>query len=137
MKRVTGIGGIFFKSDDPEKLHQWYEKHLGITRSPDGSGVSFPWREAEDPRRSGVTAWSIFARQSKYFDPSNSAFMVNYRVHDLDGLLKALAEEGVQIDPHREDHDYGRFAWIMDPDGNRVELWVPPQEEGPGPSADD
>jgi predicted enzyme related to lactoylglutathione lyase len=74
-------------------------------------------------------------RQSKYFDPGNSPFMVNNRVDARDGLLKALAEEGVQIDPHREDHDYGRFAWIMDPDGNGIELWESPQEQNPGPSA--
>ena len=130
MKRVTDVGGIFFKSDDPEKLYQWYEKHLGIVREPHGQGASFHWREAEDPEREGVTAWSIFPRKSKYFDPSPSGHMVNYRVDDLDALLKALKEEGVEIDPHREEADYGRFAWIMDPDGNRIELWEPPKDAG-------
>jgi predicted enzyme related to lactoylglutathione lyase len=74
-----------------------------------------------------MTVWSVFARQSKYSDPSRAPFMINYRVHDLDGLLNALKEEGVEIDPHREDYDYGRFAWIMDPEGNRIELWEPPK----------
>jgi predicted enzyme related to lactoylglutathione lyase len=128
MKRVTGIGGVFFKSDDQEKLYQWYERHLGITRRPDGTGAAFAWRDPEDDEKKGMTAWAVFSRQSKYFDPSRSPFMINYRVDDLDALLKALKEEGVEIDPHREDYDYGRFAWIMDPDGNRIESWEPPKQ---------
>ena len=128
MKRVTGIGGIFFKSQNPEKLYQWYEKHLGITRAPDGSGAMFEWREAQDVEKPGMTIWSVFPQDTKYFASSTSAFMVNYRVDDLDALLKTLKEEGVQIDPHREDHEYGRFAWITDSDGNRVELWEPPKK---------
>ncbi len=137
MKRVTGIGGIFFKSHEPDKLYRWYETHLGIHPSPDGSGAAFEWREIQnsDAKESGekdsgniaVTVWSIFPRDSKYFDPSQSGFMVNYRVDNLDALLEALEEEGVQIDPRRENYDYGRFAWIMDPDGNRIELWEPPK----------
>jgi predicted enzyme related to lactoylglutathione lyase len=78
--------------------------------------------------KKSMTVWSIFPRSTKYFDPSRSGFMINYLVDDLDGLLQALKEEGVEIDPHREDHDYGRFAWIMDPDGNRIELWEPPKK---------
>lgn len=128
MKRVTGVGGIFFKSDDSEKLYQWYEKHLGIARAADGSGVSFAWREADDSEKTGMTIWSVFPRESKYFGLGNTPFMINYRVDDMDGLLKALAEEGVQIEPHREEADFGRFAWITDPDGNRIELWEPPKE---------
>ena len=93
------------------------------------SGAVFHWREADDTNKKGLTAWSIFPAETKYFDPSRAPFMLNYRVEDLDGLLKALAEEGVEIDPKREDHDYGRFAWIMDPDGNRIELWEPPKDE--------
>ena len=127
MKRVTGIGGIFFKAKDPETLYQWYEKHLGVRRAPDGSGVIFEWGEDNDGEPGGMTVWSIFPRDTKYFEPSASQFMINYRVQDLDGLLQALQTEGVQIDPHREDYDYGRFAWIMDPEGNRVELWEPPR----------
>jgi len=85
------------------------------------------WRDAENADRKGMTVWSIFSRNTKYFDPSGSPFMINYRVDDLDALLEALKAEGVQIDPHREDYDYGRFAWIMDPDANRIELWEPPK----------
>jgi predicted enzyme related to lactoylglutathione lyase len=128
MKRVTGIGGIFFQADDPEKLYEWYEKHLGIVRDPHGQGASMPWREAEDPERLGITVWALFNKQSRYFEPSKSPLMVNYRVDNLDALLDALKAEGVQIDPKREDHEYGRFAWIMDPEGNKIELWEPPKE---------
>lgn len=127
MKRVTGIGGVFFKSDDPEKLYRWYEKHLGVMREPNGQGVAFHWRDADDSEKKGFTAWSIFPRESKYFDPSPAGHMINYRVEDLDALLEVLKEEGVEIDPHREDYDYGRFAWITDPEGNRIELWEPPK----------
>jgi predicted enzyme related to lactoylglutathione lyase len=127
MKRVTGIGGIFFKSDNPKKLYQWYERHLGIKSDPNAGGAMFHWREDEDSSKKAMTIWSIFPAATKYFDPSRSSFMLNYRVDDMDGLLKALAEEGVEIDPKREDHAYGRFAWIMDPDGNRIELWEPPK----------
>lgn len=125
MQRVTGIGGIFFKSDDPEKMYQWYEKHLGIKR--EHGYVSFHWRGDQDPDEKGTTVWSIFKSNTKYFDPSNAAFMINYRVENLDSLLEALRAEGVQVDPKREDHDYGRFAWITDPDGNKIELWEPPK----------
>jgi predicted enzyme related to lactoylglutathione lyase len=134
MKRVTGIGGIFFKSENPEELYQWYEKHLGIQREPHGQSASFEWRELKDaagnePGANAVTAWSIFPRSTKYFGASKADFMVNYRVDDLDSLLEELKQAGVQIDPHREDCDYGRFAWITDPDGNRIELWEPPKEK--------
>ncbi len=125
--RVTGVGSIFFKSDDPDKLYQWYAQHLGIHPAPDGTGAAFEWRDAEDADKKGMTVWSIFPRNTKYFEPSSSPFMINYRVDDLDALLEALKKEGVQIDPHREDYDYGRFAWIMDPDGNRIELWESPK----------
>jgi predicted enzyme related to lactoylglutathione lyase len=127
LKRVTGIGGIFFKADDQQKLYEWYEKHLGIQQMPGGGGASFPWREADNPEREGMTVWALFKRDAKYFDPSHSPFMINYIVDDLDALLAELQKEGVQIDPKREDHDYGRFAWIMDPEGNRIELWEPPK----------
>lgn len=128
MKRVTGIGGVFFKSDDPEKLYQWYEKHLDIKREPHGSG-EFHWRDAEDPKKEGVTVWAIFPRATKHFG-GHAGHMLNYRVDDMDALLKALKEEGVEIDPHREDSsDFGRFAWILDPEGNRIELWEPPKQD--------
>src|SRR5579862_954950 len=128
MKRVTGIGGIFFKSGDPKKLYEWYDRHLGIKHDPN-SGAMFHWRDAEDSTKEGMTIWSIFPASTKYFDPSRSSFMMNYRVENLDELLKVLREEGVEIDPKRQDADYGRFAWITDPDGNRIELWEPPKEK--------
>ena len=128
MKRVTGIGGIFFKSDNPQELYQWYETHLGIQRTPDESGSMFEWRDPADPNKTGATMWSVFPRDTKYFDPSRSTFMTNYRVEDLDGLLEELKKEAVEVDPHREDQDYGRFAWITDPDGNPIELWEPPKK---------
>ena len=124
MERVTGIGGIFFKSDNPAKLYEWYEKHLGI-KTDRNYGGKFDWIDKNG--QAGFTAWSIFSHDTKYFDPSRAGFMVNYRVDDLDALLEALRAEGVWIDPKREDYDYGRFAWIMDPDGNRIELWEPPK----------
>ena len=130
MKRVTGIGGIFFKSENPQKLYEWYEKHLGIKRDAHGQGASFEWRElrqgdGNEPGAKALTAWSIFPRSSKYFGASKADFMVNYRVDNLDALLAELKEGGVEVDPHREDYEYGRFAWIVDPDGNRIELWEP------------
>ena len=128
MKRVTGIGGIFFKSEDPKKLYQWYEKHLGIVSQPE-QGAMFQWRDHNDPSSEGMTIWSVFPHDTKYLKQSRANFMINYRVDDLDALLEALKNEGVEIDPHREDHEYGRFAWIMDPDGNRIELWEPPKEK--------
>jgi predicted enzyme related to lactoylglutathione lyase len=126
MKRVTGIGGVFFKANDPEKLYQWYEKHLGVQRGADGSGVMFHWNDGQDARRPGMTVWSVFPQSTKYFDPSSAGFMINYRVEDLDALLKALEAEGIEI-LGRQD-EYGKFAWIMDPEGNRIELWEPEAE---------
>ena len=128
MKRVNGLGGIFFKADHPEKLYAWYEKHLGLQRQAQ-EAVVFNWRQAHDPEKSGMTVWAIFPKDTKYFDPSRSGFMMNFIVEDLDGLLAALREEGVEVDPKREDYDYGRFAWIMDPEGNRIELWEPPKKK--------
>jgi predicted enzyme related to lactoylglutathione lyase len=127
MKRVIGLGGIFFKADDPEKLYTWYEKHFGLQRQAQ-EAVVFNWRQAEDPEQPGMTVWSIFPKDTKYFEPSRSSFMMNFIVEDLDGLLAALREAGVEIDPRREDYNYGRFAWIMDPEGNRIELWEPPKK---------
>jgi predicted enzyme related to lactoylglutathione lyase len=128
MKRVTGIGGIFLKAENPEGLYAWYEKHLGIKRDPHGQGASLYWREDQNPEQRGTTVWALFEKHSKYFEPSQSPVMVNYRVDNLDALLAALRAEGVQIDPKREDYDYGRFAWIVDPEGNKIELWEPPKE---------
>lgn len=127
MKRVTGIGGIFFKAKDPDKMYEWYEKHLGLKQEHAGAGVMLPWRDIDKPDAVGMTVWSIFKQESKYFDPSSAPFMINYRVDDMDALLDTLRGEGVAI-AKREDSGYGRFAWIMDPEGNRIELWEPPKE---------
>lgn len=122
--RVLGIGGVFFKSADSGKLNQWYAHNLGV---PIGEhGASFRWRACDDPPREHLTAWSIFPATSTYFDPSTAPFMINYIVDDLDAILAKLAAKGVRIDPEREDYDYGRFAWIFDGDGNKIELWEPP-----------
>ncbi len=128
MKRVTGIGGIFFKANDPDALRKWYGDHLGIESEGD-SGAMFSWREAENPEQEGFTTWSAFPADTRYFDPSKAPFMINYRVADLDLLLQQLRDEGVEVDPRIEEYEYGRFAWIMDPEGNRIELWEPPASE--------
>ncbi|PYP90500.1 MAG: glyoxalase [Candidatus Angelobacter sp. Gp1-AA117] len=127
MKRVTGIGGIFFKAKDPEKMYEWYERHLGIKR--EHGAVQFHWRKPDDPAVEGTTVWSIFKQDTKYLNPSTSPFMINYRVDDLDAVLEALRAEGVTTDPNPEDSEYGRFAWIMDPEGNKIELWEPPEKK--------
>jgi predicted enzyme related to lactoylglutathione lyase len=137
MQRVTGIGGIFFKSENPEQMYQWYEKHLGIRRESHGQGAQFEWRELKaadgsEPGPEAQTAWSIFPSSTKYFGASKANFMVNYRVEDLDALLEAMKAAGVEVDPKREEAEYGRFAWITDPDGNRIELWEPPKAKMTG-----
>ncbi len=131
MKRVTGIGGIFFKATDPKTMYAWYERHLGLTGDP--SCVPFLWREHASGDEA-MTIWSMKPVTTKYFEPSQATFMINYRVADLTALVAALSTEGVTIDAQGvQDTEYGKFAWIMDPDGNRIELWEPPKpkkEEG-------
>lgn len=129
MKRVTGIGGIFFKAGDPEKLRHWYRKHLGMEPDPNGGGVVFDRRASDDPEKPARTVWSIFPSDTKYFDPSSAPFMINYRVDNLDNLLAQLRSEGVEVDEGLEEYEYGRFAWIMDPEGNRIELWEPARSQ--------
>ncbi|MFB3067048.1 MAG: VOC family protein [Planctomycetota bacterium] len=124
MKRVTGIGGIFFKTQDPTALKAWYERHLGLNLDP-SYGTSFEWRQAQDPERKGFTAWSPFPADTDYFAPSQRDFMVNYRVADLDGMLEVLREEGVEVVDEVQTFDYGKFAHILDLEGNKVELWEP------------
>lgn len=122
MARVTGIGGVFLRARDPKALAAWYVENLGLTLS-DYGGVAFRWTD-EVPPGTGTTAWSLFAADNNYFPVTQQA-MVNYRVDDLDALLEKLAAAGAAIDPKREDYGYGRFAWITDPEGNRLELWQP------------
>ncbi len=126
MARVTGIGGVFFKAKDPKALSAWYAKNLGIQLS-DYGGASLLWSD-EIPAGTGQTAWSIFPEKSSHFGPGSQQFMVNYRVDDMDALLESLAAKGVWIDPKRQDEVYGKFAWIKDCDGNRLELWEPAAE---------
>ncbi len=129
MERVTGIGGIFFKARDPKQMMAWYSKHLGIGAgdNTEETYTEFTWRDPDNPQLPGSTVWSLFPHDTRYFDPSTSPFMVNYRVADLDALLAQLRAEGVQVDERIEEYEYGRFGWITDPEGNRIELWEPPK----------
>jgi len=122
-KRVTGIGGVFFKCKDPESLRTWYKKHLGV--KSDQYGGVFMWRKNDEPEHRAYTSWSPFPEKTDYFQPSEKAFMINYRVEDLEKLLKVLKEEGVQIVGEIQTFDYGKFAHIIDLEGNKVELWEP------------
>ena len=124
MAKVTGIGGVFFKSrGDHKALAAWYQRHLGLTLSEWGGAVlRWPDDKAEDK---GATVWHVAEKNSQWFSPSESSFMINYRVDDLDALIRQLKEGGVQILKGPESHENGKFAWIMDPDGNKLELWEP------------
>ena len=128
MRRVTGIGGIFFHARDPKALCAWYKKHLGIDVQEwgDTAYAAFTWADAEGNPTTGTTVWSIGAADGKRFAPSKSTFMVNYRVEDLAALLRALREEGCEVLEKTDDSEYGKFGWVMDPEGNKVELWQPP-----------
>jgi len=119
--RILGIGGIFFKSANAKETREWYGKHLGLADK--GGGFMLPWREKDNPDKEHHTVWTVFPATTKYFEPSQ--FMVNYIVDDLDALLERLQREGVKIDPKRQNESYGKFAWIYDPDGNKIELWQP------------
>jgi predicted enzyme related to lactoylglutathione lyase len=125
MRRVTGIGGVFFKAKDPKALAAWYAKHLGM-KVEDWGGVAFRW--ADDARSAGgTTIWNPFKADTSYFAPSASSFMVNFRVENLHALLAALRSEGCAVDEKVEESEYGAFGWVMDPEGNKVELWQPPE----------
>lgn len=127
MKKVTGIGGLFFKCKDPEKVKEWYSKHLGLNM--DQYGTSFEWREGDDPTKYGFTQWSAFSDSTNYFDPSVKEFMINYRVQDLENLVTELRNEGVTILDSIESYDYGKFVHILDNEGNKIELWEPVDAE--------
>jgi predicted enzyme related to lactoylglutathione lyase len=124
MKRVTGIGGVFFKAKDPKALAEWYRVHLGLNVEAWG-GVVFRWADG-DANGTGSTTWSPFKEETTYFAPSTASFMINYRVDDLDALLAALREEGCQVDDKVEESEFGKFGWVIDPEGNKLELWQPP-----------
>ncbi len=125
MSRVVGVGGIFFKAKDAPALRDWYRKHLGMNIEEWG-GMPFLWNRPDGPSTGGMTIWSIFEDSSTYFAPSQAPFMINLIVSDLDVVLAALRSEGCNVDDRVEDSAYGKFGWVMDPEGNRVELWQPP-----------
>lgn len=128
MKKVTGIGGVFFKCEDTMKQKAWYEKHLGM-QIQDWGGSIFWWRQEDQPEKKGSTSWSTFKRDTSYLAPSTKEFMINYRVENLEALLKELREEGVEQIGEMQSYEYGKFAWIMDPEGNKIELWEPIDEK--------
>lgn len=119
--RVTGLGGFFFKTKDPNAIKQWYNKHLGL--NTDQYGCTFWWKDKEGQDCS--TQWSPMKEDTSYFKPSKSPFMMNFRVGNLEELLKVLEQEGVTVLGEMEEHSYGKFGWILDPDGNKLELWEP------------
>lgn len=123
MKRVTGIGGIFFKCKDPNKMREWYQAHLGLNTNQ--YGAVFEWRQGADTTKKGFTQWSPFAETTKYFEPSTKDFMINYRVENLEALVEQLKKEGVTISDSIETFEYGKFVHIIDVEGNKVELWEP------------
>lgn len=123
MKRVTSIGGIFFKCKDPKKMREWYQTHLGLNTNQ--YGAVFEWRQADDSTKKGFSQWSPFGEKTKYFEPSTKEFMINYRVENLKTLVEELKKEGVTITDTIETVDYGKFVHIMDIEGNKIELWEP------------
>ncbi|MBK8674333.1 MAG: VOC family protein [Bacteroidetes bacterium] len=127
MKKVTGIGGIFFKCKDPIALKAWYQNHLGIVT--DDYGSTFEWHQGADSTKKGYTQWSPFKETTKYFEPSQKEFMINYRVEDLEKLVEQLEKEGVTIVDKIETFEYGKFVHIMDMEGNKIELWEPKDDE--------
>ncbi|MGH7474954.1 MAG: VOC family protein [Longimicrobiales bacterium] len=127
---VLGIGGVFLKAQSPETLQEWYRQHLGL--EPGAHGIQFPWRQADEPSRIDRTVWSLLPRDTDYFGSSEQQFMVNYIVRDLDLVLSRLAEGDIHPVKQPEEYSYGRFAWVLDGEGNRIELWEPPEVGGQG-----
>lgn len=127
MKKVTGIGGIFFKCKNPDKIKEWYKNHLGL--ETDQYGTSFQWYQGDDVTKKGYTQWSPFSENTKYFEPSARDFMINYRVENLELLVEELKKQDVQILDKIETYDYGKFVHILDIEGNKIELWEPVDKE--------
>jgi predicted enzyme related to lactoylglutathione lyase len=125
MKRVTGIGGIFFKAKDAPALQAWYKRHLGIDVQPWG-GAAFDWVDSDGMPTGGTTAWCINPAEGDSFAPSKAPFMVNYRVEDLHALVATLKAEGCEVLDKIDESEYGKFGWAIDPEGNKIELWEPP-----------
>ena len=127
MKKVTGIGGIFFKCKDPKKMKEWYKTNLGL--QTDDYGTSFEWRHSDFPDRKGYTAWSTFPETTNYLEPSKKDFMINYRVENIEMIVEELKKEGVTVLDSIEVFEYGKFVHILDHEGNKIELWEPNDEE--------
>ena len=127
MKRVTGLGGIFFKCTDPKKITDWYQKHLGLEPNP--YGATFEWYADKDSVKKSDTQWAPFKDDTKYFEPSTKEFMINYRVENLEFLIEELKKEGVTFVDEMEVFDFGKFIHILDPEGNKIELWEPIDEK--------
>ncbi|MDX2047838.1 MAG: VOC family protein [Chitinophagaceae bacterium] len=126
MKKVTGIGGIFFKCKDPNKVKEWYNKHLGLDAGP--YGASFEWRQPDAPEKKGLTQWNVNSEAAKIYEPSTKGFMINYRVENLEGLVEELKKENVTILDKIETYEYGKFVHILDMEGNKIQLWEPEGE---------
>ncbi len=127
-KKVTGIGGVFFKSENPKALNEWYATNLGLPMSP--YGATFEWRENEDPSRQGSTSWCTFPQDTKHFEPSTKSFMINYRVENLSELVDELKAAGVTVTDEIAEYEYGKFVHILDLEGNMIELWEPAADSG-------
>ena len=126
MKKVTGIGGVFFKSKDPKAINEWYKTHLGLNTTP--YGASFEWRQLDDPEKKGLTQWNVNTEAAKIYEPSAKDFMINYRVENLEALVEELKKENVTILDKIESYDYGKFVHILDIEGNKIELWEPTEK---------
>jgi len=127
MAKVTGIGGIFFKSDDPERIKSWYSEHLGLNTNK--YGTNFEWRQSRDPGKKGFTVWGPFKESTKYFEPSKKEYMINLRVDNLKEMINELKKHDIEILGEIEEYEYGLFAHILDPEGTKIELWEPFDEE--------
>lgn len=125
MEKVLGIGGVFFKTPDPEKLKKWYKEHLGI--ESESWGTQFGVQHIQNADNNAYQVWSPFKEDTTYFAPSSQSFMINFIVADLNALRKQLIEEGVEVLPQFEESEFGKFGWCMDPFGNKIELWEPPK----------
>jgi predicted enzyme related to lactoylglutathione lyase len=121
MKKVTGLGGVFFKAKDPKAINAWYREHLGLNTTD--YGTVFEWRDNDEPEKKGTTVWNPFKESTSYFGPSEKDFMFNFRVEDLEALLKELKAAGIEQIGEMQVFPYGKFAHIMDPEGNKIELW--------------
>jgi len=124
--KVTGLGGIFFKAENPDSLKKWYDKNLGLPC--DQYGSLFTWRHKEDPDKLGYTQFSVFDKKTDYLNPAKKEFMINFRVDNLEALIRQLKKDGMQVIGEIESYEYGKFGWVMDPEGNKIELWEPVDE---------